>query len=150
MSDTEHYKGKVANGCSQCAGIDYNDTYSPTFHAATLRTALAAARIEDMELCSVCVSAAFTTKNLKEVICMHQPERFHEGSSTVVCRLEKSLYELKQAAKQWNNKKLHFVLLELGFTHLQSDWLVYIYAKGEVHIIMLVYIDDITLASKNC
>ncbi|RXW12077.1 hypothetical protein EST38_g13777, partial [Candolleomyces aberdarensis] len=30
-----------------------------------------------------------------------------------------------------------------------SDRSVYIYAKGEVHIIMPVYIDDITLASKN-
>ena len=47
------------------------------------------------------------------------------------------------------NKKLHSVLLELGFTCLQSDRSVYIYAKGEVRIIMPVYIDDISLASKN-
>ena len=79
---------------------------------------------------------------------MMQPEGFQEGSPTKVCKLKKSLYGLKQGARQWN-KKLHSVLLELGFTRLQSDRSVYIYAKSEVRIIMPVYIDDITLASKN-
>ncbi|RXW18307.1 hypothetical protein EST38_g7548 [Candolleomyces aberdarensis] len=112
----------------------YDDTYSPTFRAATLRTTLAAAGIEDMELHSVDISAAFTNGDL-------------EGSH-LLCRLKKSLYGLKQAARQWN-KKLHSVLLELGFTRLQSDRSVYIYTKGEVRIIMPVYIDNITLASQN-
>jgi hypothetical protein len=85
---------------------------------------------------------------LEEVIYMRQPEGFHEGGPNLVCRLKKSLYGLKQAARQWN-KKLHSVLLELGFSRLQSDRSVYIYTKGEVRIIMPVYIDDITLASKN-
>ncbi|RXW14728.1 hypothetical protein EST38_g11126 [Candolleomyces aberdarensis] len=52
--DVERYKGRVvAKGCSQRPGIDYDDTYSPTFRPTTLRTTLAAAGIEDMELCSV-------------------------------------------------------------------------------------------------
>ncbi|RXW14514.1 hypothetical protein EST38_g11339 [Candolleomyces aberdarensis] len=54
------FKNKVA----QCPGIDYDDIYSPTFRAATLHTTLAAAGIEDMELCSVDISAAFTNGNL--------------------------------------------------------------------------------------
>jgi hypothetical protein len=101
-----------------------------------------------MELQSVDISSAFTNGDLEEVIYMHQPEGFHEGGPNLVCRLKKSLYGLKQAARRWN-KKLHSVLLELGFSRLQSDRSVYIYTKGEVRIIMPVYINDITLASKN-
>ncbi|RXW13926.1 hypothetical protein EST38_g11930 [Candolleomyces aberdarensis] len=105
------YKGRVvAKGCSQRPGIGYDDTYSPTFRAATLRTTLAAAGIEDMELRSVDISAAFTNGDLEGVIYMCQPEGFHEGGPNIVCRLKKSLYGLKQAARQWN-KKLHSVLL---------------------------------------
>ncbi|KAJ2936411.1 hypothetical protein H1R20_g683, partial [Candolleomyces eurysporus] len=119
--EVECYKGRVvAKACSQCPGIDYDGTYSPTFRAATLRTTLAAAGIEDMELRSVDISAAFTNGDLEEVIYMRQPEGFHEGGPNIVCRLKKSLYGLKQAARQWN-KKLHSVLLKLGFTCLQSD-----------------------------
>ncbi|RXW14342.1 hypothetical protein EST38_g11515 [Candolleomyces aberdarensis] len=66
MGDVERYKGRVvAKGCSQRPGIDYDNTYSPTFRAATLRTTLAAAGIEDMELCSVDISAAFTNGDLE-------------------------------------------------------------------------------------
>jgi len=62
-----------------------------------------------------------------------------------VCRLRKSL---KQSAWQWN-KKLHSVLTELGFKLIESDSSVYIYANGGVRIILPIYIDDITLASKS-
>ncbi|KAJ2926387.1 hypothetical protein H1R20_g10714, partial [Candolleomyces eurysporus] len=57
--DVECYKGRVvAKGCSQHLRIDYDDTYSPTFRAAALRTRVAAVDIEDMELRSVDISAA--------------------------------------------------------------------------------------------
>ena len=73
---------------------------------------------------------------------------FHIGSSSQVCRLRKSLYGLKQSARQWN-KKLYTVLTELGFSCIESDRSVYIYSNGEVRIIVPIYIDDITLASKS-
>jgi hypothetical protein len=57
-------------------------------------------------------------------------------------------YGLKQSARQWN-KKLHSVLTELGFKHIESDRSVYIYSNGEVRMIVPIYIDDITLASKS-
>jgi len=41
------------------------------------------------------------------------------------------------------------VLTELGFKRIESDRSVYIYSNGEVRIIVPIYIDDITLASKS-
>jgi hypothetical protein len=79
---------------------------------------------------------------------MKQPEGLHIGSPSKVCQLHKSLYGLKQSARQWN-KKLHSVLTELGFKRIESDRSVYIYSNGEVRIIVPIYIDDITLASKS-
>ena len=79
---------------------------------------------------------------------MMQPEGYREGGATKVCKLKKSLYGLKQSARQWN-KKLHSILLELGFTRLQSDRSIYLYVKGELKIILPVYIDDLTFASKD-
>jgi Reverse transcriptase (RNA-dependent DNA polymerase) len=65
---------------------------------------LALAAIEDMELRSVDISAAFTNGDLDETIYMMQPEGFHQEGPNVVCRLKKSLYGLKQSARQWNVK----------------------------------------------
>ena len=45
---------------------------------------------------------------------MRQAEGFHKGGSNQVYLLLKSLYGLKQAARQWN-KKLHDTLIAMGF-----------------------------------
>ena len=104
--------------------------------------------VEDLELCSVDITSAFMNGDLDEEIYMKQPEGFHIGGPNKVCRLRKWLYGLKQSERQWN-KKLHSVLTELGFKRIESDRSVYIYSNGEVRIIVPIYIDDITLASKS-
>jgi len=138
----------VAKGYSQCPGLNYNESFVPTFRPATLRIIMAMAAVEDLELCSVDITSAFTNGDLDEEIYMKQPEGFHIGGPNKVCRLRKSLYGLKQSARQWN-KKLHSVLTELGFKRIESDCSVYIYSNGEVRIIVSIYIDDITLPSKS-
>ncbi len=145
----ERFKARiVAKGYSQRPGLDYNESFAPTFRPATLRIIMAMSAVEDLELRSVDITAAFINGDLDEEIYMKQPEGFHIGSPTKVCRLRKSLYGLKQSARQWN-KKLHSVLTELGFKRIESDRSVYIYSNGEVRIIVPIYIDDITLASKS-
>jgi len=145
----ERFKARlVAKGYSQRPGLDYNECFAPTFRPATLRIIMALAAVEDLELRSVDITSAFTNGDLDEEIYMKQPEGFHMGSTNQVCRLRKSLYGLKQSARQWN-KKLHSVLTELGFSRIESDRSVYIYSNGEVRIIVPIYIDDITLASKS-
>ena len=149
FSSIERFKARlVAKGYSQRPGLDYNESFAPTFRPATLRIIMALAATEDLELRSVDITSAFTNGDLDEEIYMKQPEGFHIGSSHQVCRLRKSLYGLKQSARQWN-KKLHSVLTELGFSRIESDRSVYIYSNGEVRIIVPIYIDDITLASKS-
>ena len=120
--------------------------FAPTFRPASLRLILAIAGIEDMELRSVDVTSAFPNGDLEEDIYMLQPEGFQNGKK--VLKLKKSLYGLKQAGRQWN-KKLHAALSSMGFTRLESDRSIYLYVRGEVKIIVPIYIDDITLASKS-
>jgi len=84
---------------------------------------MALAATEDL----VDITSAFTNDDLDEKIYIKQPEGFKIGSSTKVCRLCKSLYGLKQSAHQWN-KKLHSVLTEMGFKHIESDRSVYVYS----------------------
>jgi hypothetical protein len=78
---------------------------------------------------------------------MQQPKGFEVGGPEYVCKLNKSLYGLKQAGRVWN-WKLHSVLLSLGFERVQSDHGLYIFSKDGIHIFMPVFVDDITLAGK--
>ena len=108
---------------------------------ASLRLILALACKHRMHLRSLDVTAAFTNGDLDEIIYMKQPEGFRMGSSNTVCKLHKALYGLKQAARQWN-KKLHEVLSKMGFSRLESDRSIYVYVKGDVRVIIPIYIDD--------
>jgi hypothetical protein len=65
-----------------------------------------------------------------------------------VCKLEKALYELKQAPRVWYSK-LSVKLVQLGFVISKADTLLFIYNKEGVIIYLLVYVDDIIVASSS-
>ncbi len=105
----ERYKARmVAKGFSQRPGFEYSldATFSPTYRPATLRLITALAAIDGLKLHSIDISHAFILGDLQEDVYMRQPEGFQEGGPNVVCKLNKSLYGLKQSAHNWN-KKLH-------------------------------------------
>lgn len=79
---------------------------------------------------------------------MKQPKGFVQYGPEFVCKLHKSLYGLRQSARQWN-KKLHSTLESLGYKCLESDRSIYLYRKDNVRIILPVFIDDITFAGNS-
>lgn len=59
-----------------------------------------------------------------------------------MCRLQKLLYGLKQASRQWN-LKLSQALLDIGFKQSHQDHSMIVLNEGSEVAIMLVYVDDI-------
>ena len=145
----ERYKARVvAKGFSQRPGLDYTEVFAPTFRMASIRTIIALAAKHDYHLHSIDISSAFLNGDLEEEIYMEQPPGFVQFGPQFVCKLKKSLYGLKQSARQWN-KKLNSTLFNLGFKRLESDRSIYVFVKDGVLLIIPVFIDDITLASNS-
>lgn len=65
-----------------------------------------------------------------------------------VCRLHKSLYGLKQASKQWF-LKFSATLLSLGFKSSYYDHTLFIRNEDGNYVVVLVYVDDIVIASND-
>lgn len=65
-----------------------------------------------------------------------------------VCRLNRALYGLEQSGRQWH-RRLDQELRGSGFTPLSSDPYVYSSNRGKVPILIIVYIDDILIISRN-
>eukprot|EP00253_Pinus_taeda_P010951 PITA_10951 len=93
------------------------------------------------------VKSAFLHGDLHEEIYMEQPTRFIQKKSSLVCRLNKSLYGLKQAPRAWYAKMDSF-LLEPVFSRCDSDNTVYTKKVGKPLIILVLYVDDLSLTGK--
>lgn len=144
----ERYKARlVVKGFHQRYGVDYDNVFAPVVRASTVRVFLSLCAIMDYELHSVDITNAFVQGTLDEDVYMTQPPGYDDGT-TKVCKLLKSLYGLKQAPRVWS-KKLQAFLLSLGAVQCLSDGALYILESHRGRVILLVYVDDILLASAN-
>ena len=86
---------------------------------------------------------------LSETVYCSQPAGFVDLSRPdMVCRLNKSLYCLKQAPRAWYSRFATF-LLTLGFTEAKADTSLFIYRCGDETVYLLLYVDDIVLTASS-
>lgn len=135
----------VARGFSQVYGVDYQETFAPTVKFDTLRLFLALVAAEDLECHQVDVNNAFTESMLKEDIYMSPPSGLSLAPGRAL-HIVRSLYGLKQAARDWH-KKCVGVLLKLGFRQCAADPCLLVNDKRK--ITLLVYVNDLGIAAKS-
>ena len=100
-----HKARLVAQGFTQVPGRDFEETYAPVAKYTSIRCLLASAAAQDWELHQMDVETAYLNAPVAEDIYMNQPlgntQVGHDGTP-LVCKLHKSLYGLKQSARNWN------------------------------------------------
>jgi hypothetical protein len=145
----ERHKARlVAKGFSHVEGIDYNETFAPVAKMNSIRLVLALAASHKWEVHQMDVKSAFLHGDLKEEICMEQPHGYVQNDSSLVFRLKKSFYGLRQAPRAWYAKMNSF-LIATGFSRCHSDPNVYTKKVGSHLIILVHYVDDLILTGSD-
>jgi histone deacetylase 1/2 len=146
----ERFKARlVAKGFKQRYGLDYEDTFSPVIKPATIRLLLSFAVTHGWTLRQLDNQNAFLHGVLEEEVYMRQPPGFEDSTRPhYLCRLDKALYGLKQAPRAWH-ARLAYVLHQHGFVASTADTSLFILQRPDVHIYLLVYVDDIVVLSSS-
>ena len=131
------YKARlVAKGFRQTHGIDYDETFSPVAMVKSIRILLAIAAHYDYEIWQMDVKTAFLNGRLKEDVYMVQPEGFvNPKKSNMICKLQRSIYGLKQASRSWN-LRFDEAIREFGFIKNEEEACVYKKASGSAVVFL--------------
>jgi hypothetical protein len=129
--------------------VDYDETFSPVVKPATVRTVLTLAVSRDWSVHQLNVKNAFLHGTLFETAYCSQPVGFVDPAHPqLVCRLNKSLYGLKQASWAWYHCFTSY-LVSLGFVEAKSDTSLFVYRRGADTTYLLLYVDDIVLTASS-
>ena len=134
---------------TQRPGFDYFEVFAGTPRFEAIRAVLALAACEDHHLRFIDVSNAFLNGEIDAEVYMRQPEGFERGGKNMVLRLNKAIYGLKQASRQWKEKLVHILVDQLGFKEIYSDASLYVYAHDGLRITVPVYVDDGMMSSNS-
>jgi hypothetical protein len=129
----------VARGFEQKAGIDYSETFAPVIKWSTTRAITSLAASQNWKIHHLDVKTAFLNGELKEVY-MYQPTGFQaKGKETLVCKLKKSLYGLKQSPRAWY-ERIDSELRQQGLLRSHSDYSLY-FSNNQGKLLILILYD---------
>ncbi|KAK1684880.1 hypothetical protein QYE76_045728 [Lolium multiflorum] len=140
------YKARlVAKGFRQIQGVDYDETFSPVAKLKSVRILLAIAAFFDYEIWQMDVKTAFLNGDIEEELYMVQPKGFVEPKNAdKVCKLQRSIYGLKQASRSWN-RRFDKVIKDFGFIQCHGEACIYKKVSGSSVAFLILYVDDILL-----
>lgn len=143
--EIERYKARyVARGFTQEEGVDFFQTWAPVGSYATLRVLLSICAQENLEMKHVDIQCAFLNGKLEEEVYVEQPQVLNDKTKRV-WRLLKTLYGLKQAAREWH-KELARLLAKMGFHRSAADPALYVRKTGRCFIFL--WVDDLFIFSE--
>lgn len=146
----ERFKARfVVRGFNQIKDKDYKHTFFLVAKLPTVRVLIALTTTKGWPIHQLDINNAFFHGTLDEEVYIIPPEGYEKAKGKV-CKLNKSLYGLKQASRQWNKEFTQF-LLRNGFSQSKQDYSLF--TKGTIDsqsfLAVLVYVDDSLITGEN-
>ncbi|EMG45193.1 Polyprotein, partial [Candida maltosa Xu316] len=142
------YKARlVCLGNQQKEGVNFAEIFAPVIRSESIKLLFALAAKTGRIVHSIDISTAFLNADISEDVFISQPQGYVvKGKESMVCKLQKSLYGLRQSPLLWN-KTLDRIVQSEGFTRLGGDLGIYTNENNQTYL--GIYVDDIIIISKD-
>ena len=138
----------VARGFGQRFAVDYFETFAATPAMTSIKLVMAVAVQEGWPLYHLDVKQAFIRAKMDTDVYMKLPPGCGQKTDTVV-RLEKAIYGVKQAGRQWSLLLNKTLIEEAEMVQSKADPCVYKRVKrGSICAILVVHVDDILIGGE--
>ena len=131
----------VACGYSQVPGINFVENFSLVINNVTLTILIILMLAHNLRGKIVDVETAFLYGKLEEKIFMEIPPGMEKADPDDILMLDKSIYGLVQASRQWH-KKMVKILKECGFKKSEVDPCLFLQKFHDGKIYVAIYVDD--------
>ncbi|WJZ98413.1 hypothetical protein VitviT2T_016938 [Vitis vinifera] len=147
----EQFKARlVAKEYTQTYGIDYTETFAPVAKINTVRILLSLVANLDWPLQQFDVKNLFLHGELSEEVYMDLPPgcMVSKKQCQKVCKLNKSLYGLKQSPRSWFGMFTKSIKA-FGYRQSNSDHTLFLKKQHGKITTLIVYVDDIVVTGND-
>jgi hypothetical protein len=147
----ERFKARlVAKGYTQTYGVDYTETFALVAKVNTIRVLLSLAANFDWPLQQFDVKNAFLHGELTEEVYMELPSgcNIPKACERKVCRLNKSLYGLKQSPRAWFGRFTKS-MKAFGYSQSNADHTLFLKRQQGKITALIVYVDDMVVTGND-
>ena len=145
--EIQRFKARlVALGYKQTPGVDYLETYSPVANLNSIRVFLSLCCHKGYYIQQYDGDTAFLNGFINEDVYIWPPE----GISTEpddICKLNRSLYGLKQAAITWYKMISNIFVVKLAFTRCKTDSCIFVRKLKIGFAYIALYVDDMLIGA---
>ncbi|GJX26130.1 retrotransposon protein, putative, ty1-copia subclass, partial [Tanacetum coccineum] len=139
----------VTKGFTQTYRVSYEETFLPVADIKAIRILIAIVAFYDYKIWKMDVKTAFLNGYLNKDVYMVQYDGFvNPKHPRRVCKLQRSIYGLKQASRSWN-KRFDEEIKKYGFTQNLDEPCVYMRASISIVVFLIIYVYDILLMGNN-
>ena len=135
----------VAQGYTQRAGRDYDETYAPVISYPSVRVLLAIAVQFDLDIGIYDVETAFLHAPLDRVQFIRAPKGFDGVPEGTLLVCERALYGLHQSGRLWNQMFVKH-LEQAGFKSCSQDSCVFVHRTSQGRAVYAgIFVDDMIM-----
>ena len=143
------YKARyVAQGYTQKYGLNYLDTYAPTARTTSLKMIIQISVQYNFHTHHCDVTTAYLHSDVDfDGMYMEQPKGYISDPS-LVCKLNKAIYGLKQSAAMWHSTLINFMKGQ-GMIQSVMDPCVFVRRTKVNMLIVLIWVDDLIVSGSD-